>query len=290
MRILLTGTTGQLGFELQRALTPLGEVIPCHRATLDLSQPAQLRACVRQLAPQLIVNPAAYTAVDNAEEEIERAQLINAIAPGILAEEAARLGAALIHYSTDYVFDGRATIPYTETSPPAPQSVYGASKLAGEQAIAASGAAHITLRTSWIYATRGKNFLLTLQRLAREREVVRVVDDQIGSPTWARLIAEATAHIVAQGRSDVVGYLREHSGLYHCTAAGQTSWHGFARLIFENLAARGTPVAQLMPIPTTDYPTRAQRPAYSVLNNDKLASHFGLHLPEWRHGLALALA
>ena len=290
MKILLTGKNGQLGWELQRTLSTLGEVIALGQADLDLANPDAIRKICRDVKPHLIVNPAAYTAVDKAEIEPALAAAVNGIAPGIMAQEAQRLGAALIHYSTDYVFDGSKNTPYTEHDIPNPQNVYGSSKLAGERAIQAVDVPHLILRTAWVYGRRGKNFLLTMQRMAREKPLLKVVDDQIGAPTWCRLLAEATAQIVAQaitgsGR-DVAGYIRQHSGIYHMTCAGQTSWHGFAN---EILGREANMVAQIQPIPSIEYPTPAARPAYSVLDNVKLAQTFGIALPDWITALEMVL-
>ena len=291
MKILLTGKNGQLGWELQRTLSTLGEVIALGQADLDLANPDAIRKICRDVKPHLIVNPAAYTAVDKAEIEPALAGAINGIAPGIMAQEAQRVGAALIHYSTDYVFDGRKNTPYTEHDTPNPQNVYGSSKLAGERAIQAVDVPHLILRTAWVYGRRGKNFLLTMQRLAREKPLLKVVDDQIGAPTWCRLLAEATAQLVAQaitgsGR-DIAGYIRQHSGVYHMTCAGQTSWHGFASVI---LGREANMIAQIQPIPSIEYPTPAARPAYSVLDNMQLAQTFGITLPDWMTALEMVLA
>lgn len=296
MRILLTGKNGQVGWELQRTLSTLGEVIALGQADMDLANPDAIRKICGEVKPNLIVNPAAYTAVDKAETEPALALAINGTAPGILAQEAQRLGAALIHYSTDYVFDGSKSTPYTEQDIPNPQNIYGSSKLAGERAIQAVDVPHLILRTAWVYGRRGKNFLLTMQRLASERPLLKVVDDQVGAPTWSRLLAEATAHIVAQGLSrgqeTVNSYLRQHSGVYHMSCAGYTSWYGFANAI---LAAANTSIhanasAQLQPIPSSEYPTPAARPAYSVLSNAQLAQTFGITLPDWRMALEMVLA
>jgi len=285
--LMLTGKNGQVGWELQRALAPLGEVVALDRTQLDLANPSQIRERVREIKPGLIVNAAAYTAVDRAEAEPEPAMAVNGIAPGILAEEAKRIGAAIVHYSTDYVFDGAKATPYTEDDTPNPLNVYGRTKLAGEQAIRAVGAPHLILRTSWVYGMRGKNFLLTILRLAREREELKIVDDQIGSPTWSRAIAAATARILSAGRLSTA----DASGIYHLTASGGTTWHGFAKAI---LALDPHPTEQvcknLKPIPTAAYPTPARRPAYSVLSNDKLKAAFGVALPGWEQGLKSALS
>lgn len=279
MRILLTGVNGQVGWELRRTLAPLGEVHALDRRALDLSDPDAIRATVRALRPQLIVNPAAHTAVDRAESEPELALAINATAPGVLAEEAARLGAGMVHYSTDYVFDGAKHEPYLESDAPNPLNVYGRTKLAGEEAVRASGAAHLILRTSWVYGLRGRNFLGTILRLAQERDELKIVADQIGAPTWSRVIAEASAQILAQRD------WRERSGCYHLTAGGETSWHGFAGAILEATGSSIVPA----PIATADYPLPALRPAFSLLSNDRLFAAFGLRLPAWRDSLALCL-
>jgi dTDP-4-dehydrorhamnose reductase len=286
VNILLTGVKGQVGWELQRSLASLGEVVAVDREDMDLADAAAIRTKVQEIAPRVIVNPAAYTAVDRAESEPERARLINAVAPGILAEAALRCGAILVHYSTDYVFDGSKDTAYLEDDAPHPLNVYGATKLAGEAAIRAAGVRHLILRTSWVYGLRGGNFLLTMQRLMRERTELKIVDDQIGAPTWSRLIAEATAQILAQCLSPARGADRpEPWGTYHLTCGGETSWYGFAAAIAE---LGGYPT-RLNPIPSSDYPTPARRPTNSRLDNAKLARVFGLRLPHWREALALCL-
>lgn len=286
MNILLTGVTGQVGWELKRTLAPLGQVVALDSRALDLTDAAAMRRRVEEVAPRVIVNPAAYTAVDKAEGEPERARMINAIAPGRLAEAARECGALLVHYSTDYVFDGSKDGPYREDDVPNPLNVYGATKLAGEEAVRASGVRHLILRTSWVYGRRGGNFLLTMQRLMRERPELRIVDDQIGAPTWSRLIAEATAQILAQCLSPARGADRpEPWGTYHLTCSGATSWYGFAAAIAE----LGAHTTRLTPIPSTDYPTPARRPANSRLDNGKLERVFGLKLPDWREALKLCL-
>jgi dTDP-4-dehydrorhamnose reductase len=290
-RILLLGKNGQVGWELQRALLPLGAVIALDRRQLDLSDPDRVRAVLRETEPDLIVNAAAYTAVDRAEEEPELAMAVNGVAPGILAEEAERQHAALIHYSTAHVFDGEGTVPYTEKHEPNPPNAYGKTKLAGERAIQNTGVPHLILRTGWVYGMRGKNFLLTILRLARERKELKVVDDQIGTPTWCRAIAEATAQILAQSKGDFADLLGEHGGLYHLTAGGETSWYGFARAIVELDPNRAEQILEgLKPIPTSEYPTPARRPAYLTLENEELNRRFGLKLPDWRTQLELALS
>lgn len=286
MTILLIGRDGQIGHELGECLAPLGRVLALDHAEIDLADPDSIRAAVRSAEPSLIVNAAAYTAVDKAEEEFDLAHAVNGAAPGILAEEAKRLGAPLVHYSTDYVFDGTASRAYLETDAAGPLGVYGHSKLAGEQAIQAVGGAYLILRTSWIYSLHGHNFLLTMRRLAGEREELSVVDDQTGSPTWARLVAEATAEIVKTPEA-----LAEKTGLYHLTAAGRTTWHGFTEAIIESMREAGEPVAvkRVKPIATADYPTPARRPAWSVLDCSKIRETFGFELTDWRAQLRLCL-
>ncbi len=284
MKILLTGCAGQLGRELKRSLASLGELVACDRRQLDLTQPETLRDTVRAVAPTVIVNAAAYTAVDKAESEPAMAEAINATAPAILGEEAKRLGALLIHYSTDYVFDGTKLAPYTESDNATPLAAYGRSKRNGELAIAASGARHLILRTSWVYGLHGANFMKTMLRLGRERSELRVVGDQIGAPTWARHLADVTALILA--RDDVAG------GLYHLAAAGETSWHGYAEAIFAEALAAGllekTPLVHR--ITSADYPLPAPRPGNSRLDCSLFRRDFGLALPDWRTGLTDCLA
>jgi len=272
LRILLTGATGQVGWELRKSLAPLGEVKFFDRFGLDLAEPSQLVAAARALRPETIVNAAAYTAVDKAESERDAAFAVNATAPGVLAEEAKRLGALLLHYSTDYVFDGEKAEPYVEADPTHPISAYGESKLAGEQAILKSGCRHLILRTSWVYGPRGKNFYLTMLRLARERPELRVVDDQMGAPTSSLAIARATATLIEEGAQ----------GLYHMTATGDTSWCGFARAIL----ARSGIATPIVPLRTEDYPTPAKRPRNSRLDCSRLRSDFGVALAPWEEQLS----
>ncbi len=292
MRILLTGKTGQVGYELERSLQGLGEVIAVDREQLDLADLDQVREVVRAVRPELIVNPAAYTAVDKAESEPELAMRINGEAPGVLAEEARKLGAALIHYSTDYVFDGSKTGAYGEDDSTSPINVYGRTKLAGEQAIQASGVPHLIFRTSWVYGTRGRNFLSTVQRLAQERDELRIVADQFGAPTWCRTVADTTAIVAAQlqaRKTDAVvdkELWLEKGGLYHLAAQGQTSWHGFAQTIVAHWSCPRKP--EVTAIGTQDYPLPAKRPANSVLSCERLIDAF-CRLPEWDSALKLCL-
>ena len=286
MKILLTGASGQLGYELVRSLQSVGEVIAVDRQRMDLANLDQVRSVIRTIRPELIVNPAAYTAVDQAEQEPELAMRINGEAPGVMAKEAARLGAAMIHYSTDYVFDGSKEGAYTEDDIPNPLSVYGRSKLAGEQAVQEAGIAHLILRTSWVYGLRGKNFLMTMRRLAMERDVLRIVADQRGAPTWCRTIADTTANIIVQLAStdDNGPAWQAASGLYHLTAQGQTTWFGFTQAIMAGLGEKKIP--QLLPISTSDYPLPAVRPKNSVLACDRLQERF-CRLPDWHSALTL---
>jgi dTDP-4-dehydrorhamnose reductase len=286
-RALLFGPTGQIGAELLAALPAIGEVVALARAECDLRDPQRVEASIAAARPDVIVNAAAYTEVDRAETEPGLAHAINAHAPRAMAAAAARTGALFVHYSTDYVFDGRARVPYAETDTPAPLNVYGRSKLAGEHAIAASGCAHLVLRTSWVYGLTGRNFLRTMLRLAAERDELRVVDDQIGAPTWSRDIARASVAAIGAWLDDPAARPRRQ-GIYHLTAAGSTSWFGFARAIFDlapGLARR----PRLVPIATADYPCAAARPAWSVLDGSRYAAEFDLALADWRERLRACL-
>lgn len=301
--IMVTGTNGQVGRELLRSLGGLGRVVGVDRAVLDLEDPARIRATVRVLRPSLIVNSAAYTAVDLAETDAARAFRVNARAPGVLAQEAARLGVPLIHYSTDYVFDGEQESAYDERDLPDPQNVYGRSKLAGEEAIRAAHCRHLIFRSSWIYGARGRNFMRTMLRLGAASDVVQVVNDQFGAPTWARVIADISANIVTQsltvrqadqdnGRCATAAAQRQDdwweavSGVYHMSAGGETNWADFARAIF----AYAGMACRVEPIPTSAYPAPARRPAHSRLSNDKLVRTFGLAAPHWRTSLGHCIA
>ena len=296
-KILILGKQGQVAWELQRTLASLGNITVFGSQDLDLANPDMIRTQVRSIQPDIIVNAAAYTAVDKAETESDSCRVINAIAPGILAELARESQALLVHYSTDYVFDGTKVGAYSETDPTNPLSVYGASKLAGEQAIIQVDCAHLIFRTTWVYGNRGKNFLLTILRLAAEKQELKIVADQIGSPTWSRSISEATAQIIAQCRHDSRSErLRQRSsikGLYNLSAAGNTSWHGFANQIVDRSRSINPEldlsIEQILPIPATDYPTPAQRPANSVLDNGKLNAAFDVVLPDWQEALSLAM-
>jgi dTDP-4-dehydrorhamnose reductase len=291
MKILLTGVSGQVGWELQRTLMTVGEVISVNRNQLDLANPDSIRSTIRDIKPDLIVNSAAYTAVDKAESEIDLAMAINGVAPGIMAEEAKRLNAGIIHYSTDYVFDGNKNNPYQENELTNPQNIYGKTKLAGEEAISSIGVNHLIFRTSWVYGLRGKNFLLTMQKLAKEREEIKVVDDQIGSPTWSRMIAEITAQVITLGQNNLNNFFADKGGIYNLSPSGKTSWYGFAKAIFnDDFPNNERKLQRLIPITTPEYPTPASRPAFSLLDNQKLSDTFGLKMPDWDQVLKLVLS
>ena len=287
--ILITGSTGQVGGELVRLLAPLGEIHAPARAELDLTHPDSIRSYVQELRPRWIVNPAAYTAVDKAETDRDAAYAINAEAPRILGEEAAKIDAAVLHFSTDYVFDGTGTTPYREEDPTGPLGVYGASKLAGEQALAASGAAHLIFRTSWVYGAIGKNFLLTVLRVASERPQMSIVDDQHGAPTWSRDLARMAATVIEQ--SPDLDAVRKVQGIYHAAGRGETTWFGFAHeaLRLRRLQTPTAKFGELLPIPTSAYPTPAARPANSRLNCVKLANAFGYEMLPWQDSLRQTL-
>jgi dTDP-4-dehydrorhamnose reductase len=285
-RVLLVGRDGQIGWELRRCLAPCASVVAIDLPEIDLTQPGSIRKWVADCRPEVIINAAAHTAVDQAESEPDRCMAINGVAPGILAEEAARHGAWMIHYSTDYVFDGRASSPYLESDPPNPLNAYGRSKLAGDAAVQSACGRHLILRLCWVYGWRGQNFLLTMQRLARERDHIKVVSDQLGCPTWSRLVAEATAFALRQVLATRDSSL---SGLYHLCSSSHTSWHGFASAIIRGMPPKERTCTRVLPIPTAEYPTRATRPVWSVLSCAKLERVFGLRLPGWEEGLGLAL-
>ena len=290
--VLVTGADGQVGWEALRAFAPVGRVVAVDRADVDFVDVESVRALVRAHRPAVIVNAAAYTAVDRAESERELAFAINATAPGALAEEAARLGAVLVHFSTDYVFDGTKDVPYLEDDEPSPLNVYGESKLAGDRAVMSSGAAHLVFRTSWVYAARGHNFLRTMLQLAHERESLRVVADQTGAPTPARLLAEVSAQVVSRYVTDGGLSLPESTwGIYNAVTRGATSWHGFAQRILQLDPRRaGQRCREVVPIPTTDYSTPARRPARSLLDVGKLERTFELRMPAWGEQLDLVIA
>jgi len=283
VKILLTGTSGQVGYELHQALRGAAELVTPSRNEMDLANLAQIREFIQQVKPDIIINPGAYTAVDKAETEADLAMTINAHAPAVMAEEARKLGAAIVHYSTDYVFDGTKEGPYVEDDPTSPCNVYGKTKVAGEQAIQASGARHLILRTSWVYSLRGNNFLLTMLRLASQRDELRIVADQHGAPTWSRTIARTTARmlpaLLAHDQPDM-------QGIYHLTAQGQSTWYGFARTIFEK--AMPDRKLSVIPIASSEYPVPAPRPKNSVMSSEKLMARFG-SLPAWQDALSECL-
>jgi dTDP-4-dehydrorhamnose reductase len=290
MRILLFGKNGQLGWELCRTLAPLGEVIAYDFPEVDLSEGDSLTRIVRRLRPEVIVNAAAYTAVDRAESEVERAFAVNARAPGLMAEEAQALGAALVHYSTDYVFDGGKGSPYVETDTPNPLGVYGRSKLEGERAVEQACQACLTLRTSWVYSLRGDSFVAKVLQWSRQQPTLRVVDDQIGCPTWAHTLADATARLLAMGGKDISGWLRERGGLYHLAGDGFASRFEWAQAILRYDPHReGQVTRQVLPARTADFPTPAQRPLFSALDCTKFGDAFGFRLPAWEEALRLAM-
>lgn len=293
MKILLFGKNGQVGWELQRSLAPLGELIALDSSSReicgDFSDPAEIARTVRRVAPDVIVNAAAYTAVDKAESEPGLARTVNALAPGALAEEAMRANSWLVHYSTDYVFDGSGDKPWLESDSTAPLNVYGATKLEGEQLIRQSGCRHLILRTSWVYGARGGNFIRTMLKLAQERDSLNVIDDQIGAPTGADLLADVTAHAIraAQQRPEV-------AGLYHLVAGGEISWHGYARFVIDFAARSGLDIKvapdAINAVPTSAFPTPARRPHNSRLDTAKLRQTFGLYLPDWQMGVERMLS
>jgi dTDP-4-dehydrorhamnose reductase len=290
VKILLLGKNGQVGWELQRTLAPLGEVVALDQdggegLVGDLTDETGLRATVAAISPDVIVNAAAYTAVDQAENEPELAHRINAVALEVLAGEAAARGIWLVHYSTDYVFDGSGERPWRENDSPGPLSIYGASKLAGEEAIRASNCRHLILRTSWVYGARGSNFVRTMLRLAAERDHLTVVSDQVGAPTGADLVADATAHLV---RSVLTEPVDHPGGLYHLAAAGETSWHAYASFVIEEARRQGAAlnVKEVVPILSADWPSPAVRPLNSRLDTARLRTDFGLQLPDWKPGVA----
>jgi dTDP-4-dehydrorhamnose reductase len=300
LRVLITGCNGQVGWHLQRTLAPMGEVTAIDIEQVDLTNSRAVARTVREAAPDIVVNAAAYTAVDKAESEPELARAINVGAPAQIAEECSRSGALLIHYSTDYVYDGSKRAPYEERDATGPLSVYGETKLAGDQAIQASGCAHIILRTTWVYDIRGKNFLRTVIRLAQEKEELRIVGDQYGAPTWARGLAEATTIILSRCLEHKSGTGKWRTGVFHLTAGGQTSWAGFAQAILEDYIAFrpadgtgefGLPLKtrKVSPITTEEYPTPARRPRNSVLSNAQVQAAFGITMPNWRDQLRLAM-
>ena len=287
LKVFILGRVGQVGWELRHRLACLGVVTAIDYPEVDFSKPDSIRKTVRAAAPAVIVNAAAYTAVDKAESEVELAMAINGMGPGVIAEEVKRLGSILVHYSTDYVFDGTKHGPYVESDATNPLNVYGRSKLAGDEAIAAVGGDYLILRTSWVYGARGNNFLLTMLRLAKEKTELRIVDDQIGSPTTSECIAQATADILAQLLAPSGGRMQGRSGIYNLTCAGEASWFGFAKEFLSAQVGNATP--KLIPIPTSEFPRPAKRPANSRLSCKLVEETFGVVMPDWKVALALVL-
>lgn len=285
--ILLIGKNGQVGWELQRILSGFGQLISIDVPEINLVHPDSIRAVMREHRPSLVINAAAYTAVDAAEEEPELAMAVNGVAPGLLAEEMKRSGGALVHYSTDYVFDGKKKEPYREDDAPNPLSEYGRTKLAGEEAVRSVAAPHLIFRTSWVYGTRGKNFVLTMLRLSRQNEELRIVSDQVGAPTWCRLIAQVTVSVLERaGALTNPSSLPRRDGLYHLTAAGETSWYDFARSILAlDLAKESQRMKRVVPVSAVEYPTRARRPQNSRLDCSRLCNAFDISLPHWEKSL-----
>lgn len=290
MRILLIGKFGQLGWELHRALAPLGEIAATDYPEIDLARPDDIRKLVRETGPQVIVNATAYTAVDRAEDEKDQAMAINGEAPGLLAEEARRSGIVLIHYSTDYVFDGSKGSDYVEMDVPNPLNVYGRSKLAGERAVQQVGGQYLILRTSWVYSMRRDSFVTKVLEWARKQNTLRVVDDQVSNPTWCRMLAEVTAHLLAKAEDHPVGWLADHSGLYHLAGSGRASRYHWAQAILACDPRRQEQVVEeIVPAKTSEFPTPARRPTHSALNCERFSDVFGLSLPDWRDALKLAM-
>jgi dTDP-4-dehydrorhamnose reductase len=290
LKIVLLGNTGQLGWELERAMAPLGTLIATDYPSIDLVNPESIAGWLRAQRPDAIINATAYTAVDRAEQEIERAMAINAAAPGLLAEEARRLRAALIHYSTDYVFDGLKGAPYVESDLPRPLGVYGRSKLEGEQAVLQAGGATLVLRTSWVYSLRRDSFVTKVLSWARQQPSLRLVTDQVSGPTWARLLAEATALLLARAGADLFAYIKEREGLYHLAGSGFCSRLEWGREILKlDPHPEEQITRELLPAQTSDFPTPAQRPLFSALDCTKFTNTFGLRLPDWRDALRLAM-
>jgi dTDP-4-dehydrorhamnose reductase len=290
MRILLFGKNGQLGWELHRSLLPLGEIVAIDQEHINLVDTERLPDFIREINPQVIINPAAYTQVDKAESEPELARAVNAIAPGVMAEEAKRLGALFIHYSTDYVFDGKKGEPYTEEDPPYPINVYGETKLEGERAVGTVGGNYLILRTSWVYSMRCHSFPNKVLHWARDQKELRIVDDQIGSPTWARMLAQVTAILLAQGREDPLGWLSERSGLFHLAGLGQVSRFEWARAILEMDPNRNEQsYKELIPLRSEEFHSPAKRPLYSALDIEKFGRIFGVKVQGWKKSLILAM-
>lgn len=289
MKVLLTGKNGQVGYELVRGLQALADVVATDRDSFDLASTAEIEQKIKAINPDLIINAAAYTAVDKAEQDYQQAHLINSVAPGQIAKTCRELDIPIIHFSTDYVFDGSKEVPWKETDTPSPINTYGETKLGGELAVQASGAAYMIFRTSWVYGARGQNFYRTMCRLAEEKTSLNIVDDQIGAPTWSRHIADVVCQIITMAKSSKQDFWQENSGLYHLTASGQTSWCGFANAIFEELSQKQLTTPAVTAITSKDYPLPAKRPAYSCLDNSLLNERFLIELPHWRDSLVLLM-
>lgn len=290
MKMLLLGKTGQLGWEFQRTLQPLGDVIALGSPEIDMSNVDNIRKTIRQHRPNIIINATAYTAVDKAESEPELAHAINALGPGVLAQEACELNALLVHFSTDYVFDGSKNAPYVETDTPNPLNIYGKSKLAGEQAIRSAGGSHLVLRTAWVYSTRRDSFVGKVLQWARQNETLKVVSDQVSNPTWARMLAEVTALLIAKAGPDFSTYFHEKSGIYHLAGGGYTSRLEWAKHILQNDPKRNEQIIRVLEAASTrDFPTPAERPLFSALNCTLFEKTFGLRLPQWQEALELAM-
>jgi len=287
-RILIIGKNGQVGYELRRTLAPMASIVAVDYPDIDLTSADSIRKWVRETKARVVINAAAYTAVDKAESEFDLAMQINGHAPGIIAEEAAKIGSLMVHYSTDYVFPGNKSTPYVETDEAGPLGAYGRTKLAGDLAVQAVGGAHLIFRLCWVYGARGQNFMLTMMRLARERDTLRVVGDQVGCPTWSRMIAEATAQSVRTTLGKVASP-KDFSGVYHLSAGGLTSWQGFAQAIIDRMPPTERKCQAVVPITTAEYPTPAKRPAFSVMDCGKLERAFGIRLPDWQESLAQVL-
>lgn len=288
MKFLLIGKTGQLGWELRRTCMTLGEIIAVDYPEVDLANIKALRELIHTVKPNILLNPAAYTAVDKAESEYELARLVNGVAPGVMAEEMKKLGGALIHYSTDYVFDGEKGTSYVETDAPNPINAYGFTKLEGEQQVEAAGGTYLTFRTSWVYSLRQGGFVNKVLGWARQQEVMRIVDDQIGSPTWARMLAQASAQVIAQGGVDSLDFLQQHRGLYHLAGAGAASRYEWAKAVIEFDPQKTEQIVkQILPAKSSEFPNPARRPVYSALNCNLFESTFGIPLPFWKISISL---
>ena len=289
IHILLFGENGQVAYELARALAVIGKITGVGRDRIDFCALDTISTVIQETNPDVIINSSAYTAVDKAEEDPKTAMLVNGLAPGVIANEAKKINAPLIHYSTDYIFNGESSRPYRENDTPDPINQYGKTKLAGDKAIQESEVPYLILRTSWVYGNRGKNFFLTIQELAKNRSTLSVINDQVGAPTWCRHIAEATSNILFMGKSNLWNFIDKHSGIYNVSGSGETTWYGFAKAIISRMKAEEVQTSEIKKIDTKDYPTAADRPHYSVLDNSRLENVFGLKLPDWQDSLDLVM-